>query len=54
MEFKPKWLHTHCHGICLSNELEYTCVCALGIQIFHFKIEFSSEAVVVKTKFLHC
>lgn len=53
MEFKPEWLHTHCSRVCLSNELEHTCVCALRIQIFHFKIEFSSETVAVRAKFLH-
>ena len=34
MEFKPKWLHTHRHGICLSDELECPWVCALGIHSF--------------------
>lgn len=53
MEFKPQWLHTYCHSICLSDELEHTCVYALGIRTFHFKIEFSFETVALRSRFLH-
>lgn len=50
MEFKSKWLHTHCKNICLSNELEHTCVCAQGSRFFIVRY---NETVAVKTKFLH-